>query len=81
MDGGDDGRRISLEEKDVAPVHMAGDEQDILAPPAGSDEALAAVHRLATVFADLAIPDLDQTLADPLLTLEHVDVSLAAGYS
>ncbi|MFP4436440.1 MAG: hypothetical protein ACLFVO_04270 [Chloroflexaceae bacterium] len=34
-------------------------------PPANSDEARAAFERLTRCFADVTIPDLEATLADP----------------
>lgn len=43
-------------------------------PPAGSPAALAAVERLAGLFADLTLPDLEATLSDPLLALANVDL-------
>ncbi|HMA33373.1 MAG TPA: hypothetical protein VKY74_02750 [Chloroflexia bacterium] len=43
-------------------------------PPAGSAAALAAVQRLTTLFGDVAIPDLERVLADPLLALANVDL-------
>jgi len=43
------------------------DATDLPIPPAGSAEALAAVHRLTSLFADINIPQLDAALADPLI--------------
>ncbi|NJN66432.1 MAG: hypothetical protein HC884_06810 [Chloroflexaceae bacterium] len=43
-------------------------------PPAHSEVALAAVRRLTTCFAGVSIPDLEATLADPLLTLANADM-------
>jgi hypothetical protein len=62
---------------DAAPFVLAGDEQDVPVPPAGSAEALAAVQRLTTLFADVAIPDLEQALADPMIALANADVAPA----
>lgn len=42
-------------------------------PSAHSDEALAAVQRLATCFADATIPDLENVLADPSIALANAD--------
>jgi hypothetical protein len=42
-------------------------------PPAHSDEALAAVQRLATCFADVSIPDLEHVLTDPSIALANAD--------
>jgi hypothetical protein len=48
-------------------------EQDtpILDEPAATTEALAAVQRLTTLFADVSIPDLEAVLDDPMLALEN----------
>lgn len=43
-------------------------------PLAGSAAALAAVDRLASLFADVTIPNLEDVLADPMLVLAHVDL-------
>lgn len=43
-------------------------------PPANSDEALAAVQRLATCFADVTLPDLEAILADPLISLANAEI-------
>ena len=50
------------------------DEADLPIPPAGSAEALAAVRRLTTLFADIAIPHLDDTLADPMIAQVNADI-------
>ncbi|NJP04357.1 MAG: hypothetical protein HC837_01345 [Chloroflexaceae bacterium] len=42
-------------------------------PSAHSGEALAAVQRLTTCFADVTIPDLEQVLTDPLIALANLD--------
>jgi hypothetical protein len=42
-------------------------------PPAHSDAALAAVHRLTTCFADVTIPDLENVLTDPSIALANAD--------
>jgi hypothetical protein len=39
--------------------------------PAATAEALAAVQRLTSLFADVSILDLDAILDDPMLTLEN----------
>jgi hypothetical protein len=65
---------------DAAPVTMPGDEPDVPVPPAGSAEALAAVQRLTSLFADVAIPDLEQVLADPLLALANADAAAHPGH-
>ena len=57
------------------------DESDIRVPPAGSDEALAAVRRLTNLFTDVAIPDIDQALVDPMIALANADAASAPPYS
>jgi hypothetical protein len=57
------------------PLALA-DVDDELAEPmpsAHSDEALAAVQRLATCFADVTIPDLEHVLTDPSIALANAD--------
>lgn len=66
---------------DHAQPTIAGNELDLPVPSAGSEEALAAAHRLTTLFADVVIPDLDQTLADPMIALANADVAPAPHYS
>ncbi|MCP4423050.1 MAG: hypothetical protein GY803_01015 [Chloroflexi bacterium] len=41
------------------------------------DEALAAVHRLTTLFADVEINKLEQALNDPILELANADLDIA----
>lgn len=60
---------------------VADDEPELLVPPAGSADALAAVHRLTTLFADTVIPDLDRALADPMIALANADAALIPGDS
>ncbi len=43
--------------------------------PPDSDAALAAVRRLTGLFADLALPDLDAALDDPMMALANVDLA------
>lgn len=57
----------------LTPVGGAGELLEPM-PPAHSDMALAAVQRLTTCFADVSIPDLEATLADPLITLANADM-------
>jgi hypothetical protein len=66
---------------DSAQVAMAGAAPDVPVPPAGSHQALAAVQRLTTLFADVVIPDLEQALADPMIALANADVAPAPGHS
>ena len=60
-----------IEQLLAAPASVA---DDLPMPPAGAEEALAAVGRLSSVFADLTIPNLDATLADPLIALANADL-------
>ncbi len=57
----------------LEPALTAGAEDEPI-PPAGSAEALAAVERLANLFADAPIPHLHEALADPMLALANVDL-------
>lgn len=49
-------------------------EDDAHVPPAGSKEALAAVGRLSSLFADVSSPNLDAVLADPMIALANTDL-------
>jgi hypothetical protein len=60
---------------DVPSFIVVDDESDIPIPPANSEEALAAVRRLTTLFADLTIPNLEQVLSDPMIALANVGIS------
>lgn len=60
-----------IEQLLAAPASVA---DDLPMPPAGAEEALAAVGRLSSVFSDLTIPNLDDTLADPLIALANADL-------
>lgn len=66
-----------LIERLLVPDTLAlGDGDEELAepmPPAHSDEALAAVQRLTTCFADAPIPDIEHVLTDPSITLPNAD--------
>jgi hypothetical protein len=62
-----------LERLLAAPSIDEGDEATPV-PPAGSEEALAAVQRLTGLFADVALPNLDAALADPLIALANSDL-------
>ena len=44
------------------------------AQPEDNAEALAALQRLTTLFADVTIPNLEQVLDDPLLALANVNL-------
>ncbi|MGH2409372.1 MAG: hypothetical protein ACRDGS_03275 [Chloroflexota bacterium] len=79
-------RQITLEQlierllsEDSARLIMADDDLDVPVPPAGSDEAIAAVHRLTTLFAHVDLPDLDQALVDPMIALVNVFVYAFSG--
>jgi hypothetical protein len=60
---------------DLPQFIITDDEPDISIPPAGSDEALSAVRRLTTLFADVAIPNLEQALSDPMIALANVGIT------
>ncbi len=45
--------------------------------PEDIDEALAAVHHLTTLFADVEISWLEQALNDPMLELANADLDIA----
>ena len=47
---------------------------DALVADADHAEALAAVHRLTTLFADVKIDNLEQLLNDPMLALENANL-------
>ncbi len=50
------------------------DDTDLAVPAPGSQEALAAVSRLSSLFADVSIPKLDEILADPQIALANADL-------
>src|SRR5262245_40027306 len=50
-------------------------DQELPIPAPGSAEAVAAVRRLTTLFADVSIPDLEQALADPMIALANTDMA------
>jgi hypothetical protein len=52
----------------------ATDDAASLSEPEATAEALAAVQRLTTLFADVTIPNLEQVLDDPLLALANVNL-------
>lgn len=49
-------------------------EDDLVTAATDSADALAAVQRLTTLFADVQIGDLEQQLNDPMLALINVDL-------
>ena len=49
-------------------------DDDLAVSPAGSEEALAAVARLSSLFAGVTLPDVDATLADPMIALANADL-------
>lgn len=49
-------------------------DDDLAVPPAGSEEALAAVARLSGLFAGVTLPDVDATLADPTIALANAEL-------
>ncbi len=52
-------------------------EQEMTSTLENVDEALAAVHHLTTLFADVEISGLEQALHDPMLELANVDLDIA----
>ena len=44
--------------------------------PESINEALAAVQRLTTLFADVQIPNLEQVLNDPMLELANTELNI-----
>ena len=61
--------------RELAELTMEDGDQELLIPAPGSAEALAAVRRLTTLFADMTIPGLEQALADPMIALANADVT------
>jgi hypothetical protein len=61
--------------RELAELTMADDDLESPMPAPGSAEAMAAVRRLTTLFADVSIPDLEQALADPMIALANADVA------
>ena len=51
--------------------------QEVTSTPEDVDEALAAVHRLTILFADVEMSWLEQALNDPMLELENADLDIA----
>ncbi len=63
--------------KELTSLHPPSD--DILqtsSSPENTNEALAAVHRLTSLFADVTINHLEQALNDPMLELANVDLDI-----
>lgn len=58
----------------VLPAIEDDREIDPALPSTTVTEALAAVERLTTLFADVQIHDLEQHLHDPMLTLANADL-------
>jgi hypothetical protein len=76
--------RLQLTPKQMAERLLVRDlvelteDDGVLEPPfllAASAEALAAVRRMTTLFADASIGDLEQALADPMLALANADLA------
>ncbi len=63
-------RPLRLGRRSSSP-HRVDAELDEPVPPPGSPEALAAVERLTTLFADLPIATIDAVLDDPCIALEN----------
>ena len=73
--------RLNTTPEDVLERVLAGDlllatdaaepDEVALDEPEATTEALAAVRRLTTLFADLTLPNLDQLLDDPMLAVAN----------
>ena len=61
--------------RELAELTAAEADQELAIPPPGSAEALSAVRRLTTLFADASVPDLEQALADPMIALANADMA------
>ena len=61
--------------RELAELTMEDGDQELPIPAPGSAEALAAVRRLTTLFANVSIPDLEQALADPMIALANADMA------
>jgi hypothetical protein len=61
--------------RELAELTIEDGDQEPPIPAPGSAEALAAVQRLTTLFADITVPDLEQALADPMIALANADVA------
>jgi hypothetical protein len=60
---------------DLALPPIEADAQaDLASPATDTAEALAAVERLTTLFAEVSISDLEQHLNDPMLALANTDI-------
>jgi len=56
---------------DLPHLLIDDDEMDMPIPPPGSPEAFAAVERLASLFANVTIPNVEELLADPMIRSEN----------
>jgi hypothetical protein len=66
-----------VRELDILPDDLeAGDP--LLAEPDATIEALAAVKRLTTLFADVTIPNFEQLVNDPAFSLENAHIFAAS---
>jgi hypothetical protein len=65
--------RLVIGDLTLSPIE---DDPEIDLPTAAIDvaDALAAVERLTTLFADVPIKDLEQHLHDPMLALANADI-------
>jgi hypothetical protein len=61
-------------ERLLTPLSLIEEDGDLAVPAPGSEEALAAVRRLNSLFADVSIPNLDAVLADPMIALASADL-------
>lgn len=67
----------SLLAQELALSNELDNRQEMSHTPEDVDEALAAVHRLTTLFADVEVSWLEQALNDPMLELANADLDVA----
>ena len=60
--------------QELVPSHEFGNGQQVSYTPEYVDDALAAVHRLTSLFADVKIGWLEQAIDDPMLELSNADL-------
>jgi hypothetical protein len=65
--------RLVIGDLPLPPIDQAA-EADLTSAATDTADALAAVERLTTLFADVAISDLEQHLNDPMLALANAEI-------
>ena len=65
--------RLVIGDLALPPIE-ADAEADLATAASHTAEALAAVERLTTLFADVSITNLERHLNDPMLALENADI-------